>query len=374
MFFHYYFLLFALFSSAVSLFTMNLDVPKKNDHRVLSQEEIARDEFEDAMWNGDRAKLEEIKGAGFNINKQNSFGQSYLHVTYTALGSFPKERKKAMSLMDLGVNQKIKDNNNKTFIYDMSCQWEVNIPMADNNGNLHANNNGCYLLGLCELKDHEMAVRALQSFIKSGKSIHKQCCLGRDRETYFCRYEQRGKCTPLQRALKVGNGPLAELLLENGADMNAVDCRYNTALDYACEDGDAQRVKILAGRGADLMVPVNNGKPASYTLIKNPGKMREDLATEPLFNISTLGRLFDGHNEPKSTMAAVLPAEITNIIKRNYLQACSSAIVVKLSSAEAQLWRGAGYDGAPLKALFCFGKKETKLAMNKALSAPIKRY
>ncbi|HEY7170404.1 MAG TPA: ankyrin repeat domain-containing protein [Vicinamibacterales bacterium] len=60
-----------------------------------------------------------------------------------------------------------------------------------------------------------------------------------------------------------GSGPLAMLLIDRGADVNADGGGY-TALHAAILRGDAALVKALVAHGADVRAPLRNGTPSRY--------------------------------------------------------------------------------------------------------------
>ena len=61
----------------------------------------------------------------------------------------------------------------------------------------------------------------------------------------------QGAFTPLLLAIKYGNIDLAELLLENGADINQVVDHKGPAVLFAAMEGKEDFVKLLLDRGAD---------------------------------------------------------------------------------------------------------------------------
>jgi len=60
--------------------------------------------------------------------------------------------------------------------------------------------------------------------------------------------------TPLQHAAWAGHVEVARVLLDHGADVNAVDECGKTALHWAAECGHTDVVKLLLDRGADVTV------------------------------------------------------------------------------------------------------------------------
>ncbi|KAK6835061.1 hypothetical protein PG987_009755 [Apiospora arundinis] len=58
--------------------------------------------------------------------------------------------------------------------------------------------------------------------------------------------------TPLQRACIEGNLAIVKRLIDEGADLNAVDDEGLTALEYAARDGRLDMVQLLLSRGVDI--------------------------------------------------------------------------------------------------------------------------
>lgn len=54
----------------------------------------------------------------------------------------------------------------------------------------------------------------------------------------------------------------ARLLIDSGANVNAVDCRGLTPLLICCSSGRADLLELLVQRGADIRVKDSNGNGA----------------------------------------------------------------------------------------------------------------
>ncbi|MDR2377207.1 MAG: ankyrin repeat domain-containing protein [Puniceicoccales bacterium] len=67
--------------------------------------------------------------------------------------------------------------------------------------------------------------------------------------------KKAGQGTPLHAAAEGGNAEIAELLLNRGASVNAVDCHSWTPLHRAIVEGHSEIVRLLLARGADPTIP-----------------------------------------------------------------------------------------------------------------------
>jgi ankyrin repeat protein len=70
--------------------------------------------------------------------------------------------------------------------------------------------------------------------------------------------------TPLQIAAQHQDTTVLEVLLENGANTEAVDSRGRTCLHIAALEGHLRRVKILLFHGASMRTQANDGKSALH--------------------------------------------------------------------------------------------------------------
>ena len=118
-----------------------------------------------------------------------------------------------------------------------------------------------------ELSDTNSVVQSPQNKLNEIRSnVNKQDCWLR---------------TPLHWACEYKNIEMAEFLLKNGANINAVQEDNWTALHFACEEDDYLMVQLLIKNGAELMV-VNDDKftPLHITVYSN-----NDIITNFLLSI-----------------------------------------------------------------------------------------
>ena len=64
---------------------------------------------------------------------------------------------------------------------------------------------------------------------------------------------------PLHAAAQAGYTEMAKLMVECGAEINALTDVNNTALQLAAGDGHTEIVKMLIGLGANVMIPTEAG-------------------------------------------------------------------------------------------------------------------
>lgn len=76
------------------------------------------------------------------------------------------------------------------------------------------------------------------------------------------------KNKPMINAAKGGNAEKVKLLLEKGADVDAKDNSGNTALIYAAVNGHIETVKILVEKGADVNAEDKDGLTALFWAYK----------------------------------------------------------------------------------------------------------
>jgi len=101
----------------------------------------------------------------------------------------------------------------------------------------------------------------------SAKVLQAKICktqdrLGRegvDREIISCEYGGRGSWSALHCAVMLGRAEVLRVLLESGADPNALDDPRNTPLHHAASGGHARAVFVLMQAGADQLLMIGFG-------------------------------------------------------------------------------------------------------------------
>lgn len=83
-------------------------------------------------------------------------------------------------------------------------------------------------------------------------SVELLCRLHRDRGVSIDMHSGKDGATPLLLACRLTNTYAANLLIENGADVNAGNNRQETALMAAITAGSSDLVKLLIEKGADV--------------------------------------------------------------------------------------------------------------------------
>ena len=78
--------------------------------------------------------------------------------------------------------------------------------------------------------------------------------------------------TPLHGAARAGDAHILKLLIANGADVNAKNIKRDTPLHGAVRAGDAHILKLLIANGADVNARDNDGLTPLHCAIKNGNK------------------------------------------------------------------------------------------------------
>ncbi len=113
---------------------------------------------------------------------------------------------------------------------------------------------GFTLLGLASYFGH---ITLIKSLLKLGANPNIQS-------------NNQLKVTPIHSACAISNFQIAELLINNGADVNAKQIQGVTALHSAAHNGQTLLAKLLIDNGADISARMENGvTPLRMALEKN---------------------------------------------------------------------------------------------------------
>ncbi len=78
--------------------------------------------------------------------------------------------------------------------------------------------------------------------------------------------------SPLMHAIVNGHMEIAKLLLQYGANIDAVNTKGEFALKLAVREGNTQMIQFLLNRGAQTAVKYERGAPILMEAIQNIGK------------------------------------------------------------------------------------------------------
>ena len=101
------------------------------------------------------------------------------------------------------------------------------------------------------------------------KAVRDALCAGLDPNARY-----KGQ-TPLMYACETGNAAVAQLLIDNGAKVEAVDTYHRTALHLACKNVhvDCAAVLMAAGAKNDVECTLGGETPADIVHLKGPIEM-----------------------------------------------------------------------------------------------------
>ena len=112
----------------------------------------------------------------------------------------------------------------------------------------------------------------LMTMLYNGNLINAKALLDANPGLVNSRDIGRNGDTPLMDMASVGRMNAAELLLANGADVNAKDTKYgNTSLHEAASAGRKEMVELLLAHGADVNARDNSGDTPLCAAVSYPG-------------------------------------------------------------------------------------------------------
>lgn len=95
--------------------------------------------------------------------------------------------------------------------------------------------------------------------IVDGSLANVQALLADDANAVHVRSTDGGSLTPLHVAADEGQDRMVSLLLDKGADKDALDCDGGTPLCFAVENGHLAVVETLVAAGADVKLRSTDG-------------------------------------------------------------------------------------------------------------------
>jgi ankyrin repeat protein len=214
-------------------------------------------------------------------------------------------------------------------------------------------------MSLLRLKDHEIAVRMVHRYILSKPLILFELeCYGPPTQMHIC--NGQSAYAVLHQAAKHNNALPINHVLEQRIPCLYKDCQGSTALDFACKHGSSQAIKTLVKYGVDLS--------SSYSLIQYPHKLRNELASDNLFDGTTMGLFFI-----ESSMQKALPTDMIQIIGNKYIDLFHEQMKEKLDDVEGQLWSCSAVKGKDLMGVLFLDSKEEKIKKSNQLYLEHKR-
>jgi len=156
--------------------------------------------------------------------------------------------------------------------------------------------------------------------------------------------------TPMHHAVLGGHAELAELLLDRGGDISAVDAWNQTPLHHAAYEGDAALVVLLLARGADVMAREVRGRTPLYLAVnwgRNLEVVEQLIAAGADVNDRTRGgeeillsTLYYGRPEIIDALVAAgarLPDDDGSVVRAAYLAASNGFEgVFRMATEEAE--------------------------------------
>ena len=196
--------------------------------------------------------------------------------------------------------------------------------------------------------------------------------LPRDESDAYCYSgEEYEECYPLMLAAELGSVPIAEALLEAGADPRRTNARGDTALHFAGRasgqtDGPDTIARMLCERGADPEAPNASGEtPLARSWRIDVARALMDFGVPPNLNHAIRLRMLDRvrdelRDNPESVRSAPFPSvvleDLGSVIREEAERRCGRAERLRRGEAPAE-----GEDGWPDR-LACKRAMEYRLA------------
>lgn len=183
-----------------------------------------------AKRKGGSEAVELLVAKGADVNAKDDFGNTPLQIS-VASGNY----RVAESLLKNGAEIKVRDKSDKTVLHQAAQKGAYNMSemLIKYGSDVNAKNkDGWTPLHATVLSDS--LFRHGRAFLKKGKK-------------------------PQGFSKFAGHYEIAELLLKNGANINAVNNNGTTALNLAAQKGYYRMVELFLKKGADVNISDNNG-------------------------------------------------------------------------------------------------------------------
>lgn len=208
-------------------------------------------------------------------------------------------------LLECGADVNLKDIFGNTVLHCAAILQKnlFFLVLMDNKGNPNvANVNGWTCLHLAAFHDRHKNIKKMLSTNKIPLHLH-------DREKY----------TPLHVASLRGNTESAKLLVQCGAEVNALSARGETPLLLACKSGNLDLIKFLLENGAIETLKDNRGNFVDFELVQRAMELKKDtekkksaevkadflLSKLSLFAVAGTNSTFAIHSQPAFASAVL---------------------------------------------------------------------
>lgn len=217
-----------------------------------------------AAHDGDQAGAENLINSGANINERNSSRLTPLH-----LAAARNRMNTAQLLLDRGAEINAQDEMGLTPLH-----------LATQNGH-------SAMIGLLARKDVNTELRAKAFGITGNEvmALHLAASQGNAETAEALMVEAKANVNgrsmntrraPLHYVAAGDHGAVAELLVQQGAEVDARDAHKETPLHYAVREGSRATVEFLISKGADVNARNQSGStPLTFAVNQGYPKIEE---------------------------------------------------------------------------------------------------